>query len=74
LASQSLEQATEAHRISVRRFEEGVGDLVTLFEAQATATRLQLDRSAARQEAFTAMANLALLTGRDPAELATLSR
>jgi len=74
LASQSLEQATEAHRISVRRFEEGVGDLVTLFEAQATATRLRLERSAARQEALTAMANLALLTGRDPAELATLSR
>jgi len=74
LASKSLEQAFEAHRIVARRFEEGVGDLTALFETKAQETRLRLERSAARQEAFTALAHLALLSGRDPAELATLSR
>jgi outer membrane protein TolC len=74
LASKSLEQAIEAHRITTRRFEEGVGDLTALFEAQAMETRLRLSRSAARQEAVVSLANLAFLSGRDPAELATLSR
>jgi outer membrane protein TolC len=74
LAARSLEQAVEAHRVVSRRYEEGLATLPELFEAQSMEIRLRLTKSSARQECVSALANLALLHGRDPAELEMLTK
>lgn len=74
LVARSLEQAEEAHRITSRRYEEGLATLSELFEAQAMEIRLRLGRSSAHQECAAALADLALLRGRDPAELEVLTK
>lgn len=74
LAASSLEEALEAHRVTSRRYEQGMATLPELFEAQSMEIRLSLTKSSARQECISALASLALLHGRDPAELEMLTK
>ena len=65
----ALEQATEAHRIATRRHEEGVATLTERIEGGALETKIRLEIVALRQEIVPSLVRLALLDGRDPADL-----
>lgn len=66
----ALRQAEEAHRVVARRYEEGVATLSERIEAGSLETRIRLEMASLRQEIVAALAEIALLEGRDPAELA----
>lgn len=68
----SLEQTLEAHRITSRRYEEGLATIAERIEAGALETRIRLEMVASRQEVVSSLAKLSLLEGRDPAELVSL--
>lgn len=69
----ALEQAMEAHRIVGRRFDEGLATIAERIEAGAAETRIRLELVSIRAEVVSSLAQLALLEGRDPAELASLA-
>ena len=69
----ALRQAEEAHRVVARRYEEGVATLSERIEAGSLETRIRLEMASLRQEIVAALAEIALLEGRDPAELAETS-
>lgn len=68
----SLEQTIEAHRITSRRYEEGLATLAERIAAGALETRIRLEMVSLRQEAISSLTKLALLEGRDPAALVSL--
>jgi outer membrane protein TolC len=69
----SLEQVSESHRIVSRRYDEGLATIAERIEAGALETKIRLEMVALRQEAVTSLAKLALLEGRDPSDLISLS-
>lgn len=73
-ALRGVEQSAEAHRIAVSRHREGMATLAERIEAGTLEMRTRLSVVSVRRELVTTLANLAVLEGRDPAQLADLTR
>lgn len=73
-ALRGVEQSAEGHRIAVSRHREGMATLAERIEAGTLEMRTRLSVVSVRRELVTALANLAVLEGRDPAQLADLTR
>jgi len=69
----SLEQVCESHRIVSRRYDEGLATIAERIEAGALETKIRLEMVALRQDAVASLAKLALLEGRDPSALISLT-
>jgi len=69
----SLEQVSESHRIVSRRYDEGLATIAERIEAGALETKIRLEMVALRQDAVASLAKLALLEGRDPSALISLT-
>jgi outer membrane protein len=69
----SLEQAVESHRIVSRRYEEGLATIAERIEAGSLETKIRLEAVSLRQEIVSSLSKLALLEGRDPSELVSLT-
>lgn len=73
IAHGSLAQAAESHRIVSRRYDEGLATIAERIEAGALETRIRLEMVSLRQEIVSSLAKLALLEGRDPSALVSLT-
>jgi outer membrane protein TolC len=69
----SLEETVESHRIVSRRYEEGLATIAERIEAGALETKIRLEAVSLRQEIVSSLSKLALLEGRDPSELVSLT-
>ena len=65
-ADKEVTQATEAHRVAVVRYNEGMGTSVEILDAEAQLSGARNRRSQARFEYNLALAHLDLAVGRDP--------
>ena len=73
IADSALSQAVEAHRLTSRRYQEGLATMAEVLQAAAMETSARISLEQARHDAFIALSDLSALRGLPAERIAQLT-
>lgn len=73
IADSALSQAVEAHRLTARRYQEGLATMAEVLQAAAMETSARISLEQARHDAFIALSDLSALRGLPAERIAQLT-